>query len=154
MEKNLETLEQDEAEGTQAPHHDGLWDEDLRDRIEDVGAEDKTVKENDHKAFQKRAECRKGCGQGRFPGVDLSSNNVGEKKNEDIQKHVEPENRAGQAIQKKTEQKGKDSPAERVEMESEIDDDDEGDLYPDPAEGKQLQDRNLDDHEKKQEYRE
>ncbi len=35
----------------------------------------------------------------------------------------------------------------------EIDDDDEGDLYPDPAEGKQLQDRDLDNHEKKQEHR-
>src|SRR5450756_1555953 len=136
MQKNLETLEQDEEEGTQAPHDDGLRDEDLRDRIEDVGAEDKTVKENDHQAFQNRAECRKGCDHGRFPGVDLSSHVVGDKKNEDIQKHVEPENRAGQAIQKETEQKGKEPPAEGVEMESEIDDDDEGDLYPDPTEGK------------------
>jgi hypothetical protein len=55
MQKNLETLEQAEDEGAQNAHHDGLRDENLQDRIEDVGAEDEPVEENDHQTFQKPA---------------------------------------------------------------------------------------------------
>ena len=154
MQKNLETFEQDKEEGAYAPQHNGLRDENPRDRIKDVGAEDITVKENDHNAFKKRAECRKGCDQGRSPGIDLSTYDIGEIKNENIQKHVEPENRAGQTIQEETEQKGQDASMKGVEMEPEVDNDDKGDLYPDPAKGKEFQNRELDDHEKKQEQRE
>jgi hypothetical protein len=150
MQKNLETVEKAENEGAQNAHDYGLRDEDLRDCSEDVSAEQETVEEDDHQAFQKRAESRKTSDKGRLFRIDLSRNNHGKVKDKDIEKRVEAENRTGQTIQKKPEYEREDASPERIEMESGIDYDNQGDLNTDPSQRKKVQDRDLDNHHKQQ----
>src|SRR5512140_360439 len=61
IQKNLKTVEKAEHQGAEEPQQGGLWDKDLGDRGEDVSAEEETIEENDHQAFQHRADAGEGC---------------------------------------------------------------------------------------------
>jgi ubiquitin len=148
MQKYLETVEKVENEGAQNTDDDGLRDEDLRDRSEDVGTEEEAVEQDDHQSFQKRAESCKTGDKGRLFRIDLPRDNHGKVKDKDIEKRIEAENRTGQAIQKKPEYEREDASPERIEMESEIDYGNQGDLDADRAQRKKVQDRDLDNHQK------
>jgi hypothetical protein len=150
MQKNLETLKKAEKKGAQESQHDGLRDEDLRDCIEDIGAEEEAIEQDNRQPFQKCAESREGSDKDGFFRIDLSRDDHGEIKDGDIQKSIEAENRTGQTIQKKTEHKRKEASPERVEMESGIDYNNQGDFHADPSQSKDIQDRDLDDHQQKQ----
>src|SRR5665647_54394 len=100
MQENLETLKKAEKKGAQESQHHGLRDEDLRDRIEDIGAEEEAVEQDDRQSFQKRAESREGSDKYRFFRIDLSRDDHGEIKDDNIEKSIEAENRTGQTIQK------------------------------------------------------
>jgi hypothetical protein len=149
MQKNLETLTKAEKKRTQESQHDGLRDEDLRDRIEDVGAKEEAIEQDDRQSLQKRAESCEESDKCRFFRVNLPGDDHGEIEDDDIEKSIEAENRTGQTIQKETEHKRKEASPKRVEMESGIDHNKQGDFHADPSQGKDIQDRDLHDYQQK-----